>query len=395
MSKAGARRDVKRDQQTWFLYLLLVVYGFKQSVLGSVMPFLRDELHYDTLQIGWHFSIYALGLVISGFLSGFLLTAQRIDALVRLSAIAMIVAVLSLMFAHNYSGTLAAPLAMGLTGGIVQASVQAGIAWHQGENRDMAMVEAFIFGGLGVFSGPLLVGQVAAAGLNWRLALLIPALALLALLLIFRGGALTPSAHPCHAGARVGVAGAVARGALLPILLCWLMVILGIAAEWGLGFWGAQFLESRLGLAPAAAVSLMAVFFGGTVCGRLVSSRLLGIFDGRSMLYAVIFLGGGAIFALWSVPQLASTVLALAVAGMCLGNFFPLILSSGIRAAPDRVGLVSVGATQAVGVALLVVPIGLGMLVALPVLMALALFFTAPAHPAQSTLLSVSEHKLC
>ncbi|KMN82803.1 MFS transporter, partial [Chromobacterium violaceum] len=107
-----------------------------------------------------------------------------------------------------------------------------------------------------------------------------------------------------------------ARGGVpLAVALCWVSVLLGIGAEWGIGFWGAQFLESRLGLGPAQAVSLMSVFFGGTVFGRLVSSRLLARFDGRSMLMAVILLGGVAILGLWASALPAVTIAALALAG--------------------------------------------------------------------------------
>lgn len=118
------------------------------------------------------------------------------------------------------------------------------------------------------------------------------------------------------------------------------------------------------------------------------------------MLFAVIFLGGGAILTLWGVAHIASTVVALAVAGMCLGNFFPLILSNGIRLAPDRIGLISVGATQAVGIALLIVPLTLGyigeriglvnaigMLVAMPASMAIALYIAGRIHPVRGTTL--------
>lgn len=390
-----------RDRKTWFFYLILAIFGFKQSVLGSVLPFLRDQLHYDTLQVGWHFSFYAAGLVLSGLIAGFLLNRLPIDVLVRASSASMILAVLSIIFVASYPGTLAVAFTMGLTGGIVQAAVQAGIAWHQDNYRDVAMVEAFIFAGIGVFFGPLLVGQFAAVGLGWRLALLIPAVVMIALLIIFREGIRVNLHSGEHHDTRpTSAEQAPTNKVIFPVMLCWLMVLLGIAAEWGLGFWGAQFLESRLGLAPATAVSLMSLFFGGTVFGRLVSSRLLSIFDGRTMLFAVIFLGGGAILTLWGVAHIASTVVALAVAGMCLGNFFPLILSNGIRLAPDRIGLISVGATQAVGIALLIVPLTLGyigeriglvnaigMLVAMPASMAIALYIAGRIHPVRGTTL--------
>lgn len=378
-------RPFRRDGPTWFLYLVLAVFGFQQSVLGSTLPFLRAEFGYDPIQVGWHFTSYAGGLVASGLLGGWLLPRLSLGPLVRGAAVAMVLAVLSITQARGFAGTLAAAIAMGLTGGVLQSAVQAGLAWHQAEHRDMAMVEAFIFAGAGVFSGPLLVGQLAAAGIPWRWTLLAAALALaLVLPLPAPAGRPTPAAassKPSRGGVPLAVA------------LCWGSVLLGIGAEWGIGFWGAQFLESRLGLGPAQAVSLMSVFFGGTVFGRIVSSRLLVRFDGRNMLMAVILLGGGAILALWASSLPSATIAALALAGMCLGNFFPLLISNAIRLEPDHVGLISVGATQAVGVSLLVVPIALGyigqvaglanaigMLVILPLLMAAACLAAGYRH---------------
>jgi fucose permease len=373
----------RRDGPTWFLYLVLAVSGFQQAVLGSTLPFLRDEFHYDTVAVGWHFPCYAAGLVASGLLSGLLLKWLSVSALIRTSAVAMVVSVLSITQASSLAGTLAAAVAMGLTGGVVQAAVQAGIAWHQPAHRDVAMVEAFVCAGAGVLCGPLIVGQLAAAGIGWRLSLTVCAIALTLVLIVFRApdgsGAASASSRSGHSHATR------ASGVPVAVALSWLMVVLGIGAEWGIGFWGAQFLESRLALAPAEAVSLMAFFFGGTVFGRLVSSRLLAVFDGRVMLFAVIFGGGAAILALWLSEQSIGTIAALTIAGMCLGNFFPLIVSNAIRLEPARVGLISVGATQAVGVALLVVPFALGfasreiglvdavgLLAVLPVLMACA-----------------------
>ncbi|SUX29997.1 hypothetical protein [Chromobacterium vaccinii] len=61
-------RPFRRDGPTWFLYLVLAVFGFQQSVLGSTLPFLRAEFGYDPIQVGWHFTSYAGGLVASGLL---------------------------------------------------------------------------------------------------------------------------------------------------------------------------------------------------------------------------------------------------------------------------------------------------------------------------------------
>ncbi|ABE34206.1 major Facilitator Superfamily protein [Paraburkholderia xenovorans LB400] len=351
----------RRDAPTWFLYLVLTIFGFQQSVLGSTLPFLSSEFHYDTVQVGWHFTFYAIGLVASGFLSSALLKRMQINTLIRISAVAMVTAVLAITQVSGLTGTLLVAVAMGLTGGCVQAAVQAGIAWHHAENRDMAMVEAFVCAGVGVFVGPLLIGQASAAGLSWRFALLVCAAAL-AIVFATLPGPSMPADRAAPLLAPDDDAGARLSRVPFSVVLSWLMVVLGIGAEWGVGFWGAQYLEIRLSLSPAEAVSMMAFFFGGTVLGRLVSSRLLAVLDGRIMLPAVILLGGIAIFTLWISELRLGTLASLVTAGMCLGNFFPLIISNAIRLAPTRVTLISVGATQAVGVSLLIVPIALGYL---------------------------------
>lgn len=133
----------------------------------------------------------------------------------------------------------------------------------------------------------------------------------------------------------------------------------------------------------------MSVFFGGTVVGRIAASRLLRVFDVRPMLLAMVVLGGASVAALALSPSTTVAWLALLLAGACLGDFFPLILSVANELAPDRPTDVSRGATQAVGLALLIVPfvigqlggtLGLetavGLLAVLPVGM-LALFFLA------------------
>ncbi len=379
-SKSG-RVGFMRDRRTWFSYLTLSIFGFMQSVLGSVTPFLRDELHYSRGEIGLHFTFYAAGLVASGLIGGQLIRRIPTLTLMRVGVTVMIASIVSIGFAFHPAVSLTSACAMGLTGGMLQATTQTEIASYQRTYQEIAFTEAFVLAGLGVFSGPLVFGVVSSFAPSWRYALLVPVVAMLALLVVFRtirDDAATEARHP----------GIVDSGGLsINVILCWLLVFLGITAEWGIGFWGAQFLEARLNVQATTAVSLMSVFFGGTVFGRIVSSRLLTRFDGRFMLLAVIIVSDLAIAVTWFSSSFAIVLSALALAGMCLGNFFPLIVATAMRLAPDRLGLVSTGSTQAVGLALLVAPITLGLmaesmglvnavgtLVVIPVLMILTLF---------------------
>lgn len=355
----SAAVQFRRDGHTWYLYLLLAIVGFKQSVLGSVTPFLRDEMTLSINEVGWHFSIYAVGLILSGIVGRWLLNRLAAPQFLRPAAMVMVAGIASLTLGSSIIATLFSALALGLTGGLVQVAVQTELANHHGPQHGIALTEAHIFGGLGVFCGPLTVGLTVAFGYDWRVAMAVPAVALAVLLIAFRSS-LPPKqltqGEIAKADTRVGELARLPVG----VYACWLMILLGIAAEWGIGFWGAQFLEAGLSVDAATGVTLMTVFFGGTVFGRLVSSRLLTLFDGRTMLMVAMIGGLVSILILWGSSFMPVTIAALALAGMCLGNFFPLILNAAIGQAPHRINVISSGATQAVGVALLVVPVTLG-----------------------------------
>jgi MFS family permease len=338
--------------------LLLAIFGYHQSILGSITPFLRDEMPLTKVEIGWHFSVYALGLFSAGRIVSMLSGRYAAGSLMMISAWAMVGFVAVLAIPMPMAGTLGASLCLGLAGGALQVSIQEALARHHGEGQGIALTEGYIFGGLGVLAGPLVIGLAVKAGLGWRETLVIPAL-LLGLLVVLSGkknlvevarrptGAIAPSEH-----ARLPVAAILVLG----------MILLGIATEWGIGFWGAQFLEVHLSVSPATGVTLMSAFFGGTVVGRLFASRLLQSFEVRMLLLATIIFGGSSVFVLWAEPRFAVATATLIIAGMCLGNFFPLILSVANEIAPDQPGAISAGATQAVGFALLIVPALLGRL---------------------------------
>jgi MFS family permease len=336
---------------------MLAIFGYHQSVLGSIAPFLRDEMTLTKVEVGWHFSIYALGLFIGGRIISILSRYYATSTLMVVSAWLMVGFVALLATPMSMIGTLIASFCLGLSGSALQVTVQEALARHHGDSQGIALTEGFVFGGFGVFIGPLVIGLTVKMGLGWRETLAVPTVLLGILFLTSRGVQPAPAVQLVTARA---VTGSQAQRLPLAVHLVFGMILLGIATEWGIGFWGAQFLETHLSVSPETGVTLMSVFFGGTVIGRIFASRLLRAFEVHTMLIVAFVLGGASVFMLWGVPLFPATVVALAIAGMCLGNFFPLILSIANEFAPDRPGPISAGATQAVGLALLVVPVLLG-----------------------------------
>lgn len=388
MTTVSTGTAFKRDAYTIYLYFVLAVFGFKQSVLGSVTPFLRDEMELNTVIIGWHFTIYALGLISSALVFKVLSKNMTLPQVLRLSAITMVASVASLGLPSSLLGTLSVAFLLGITGGAVQITIQSALAQHHGKYQSVALVEAFVLAAAGVFAGPLAIGYAVEFELGWRLALLLPAFVLLVIFLVFSG-----VQQPVNHRATDEPKETSANDLSFNVYLILGMILLAIATEWGLGFWGAHFLQEQYALEPNRAVAMMSVFFGGTVFGRVIASRLLMIFQVQAMLITLIILGGLSVGLLWFSSSISVAWVALFIAGMCLGNFFPLILSIANEFAPQQSTSVSRGATLAVGLALVIVPyvigqlgeiVGLttavGMLAFLPVLMLLLLFLAKARH---------------
>lgn len=356
-TKVRATRKIARDGYTWYLYLMFAICGYHQSVLGSITPFLRDEMALSKTEIGWHFGIYAVGLIVAGHIVKLLSGRYAVSSLMAASAWFMVGFIAVLAIPLPMVGTLIGALCLGLSGGTQLITIQETLARHHGDNQGIALTEGCVFGGLGVFIGPLVIGVSVQLGLGWRETLIVPML-LLGLLYFVSRGIQPPHLSLSTAGTTAGREGRLP----LSVILVFGMILFGISTEWGVGFWGAQFLEVHLSVSPETGVTLMSAFFGGTVIGRIFASQLLQIFEVHTILIAVIVFGGGSVFVLWLMPVFAAAVTALVVAGMCLGNFFPLILSIANELAPEQPRLVSAGATQSVGLALLIAPVLLGQL---------------------------------
>lgn len=355
-SKSTDETAFQRDRYTVYLYLILALVGFKQSVLGSILPLIKDEMALGPIQIGWHFSIYALGLILSAQLVKALAQSHGLSKTLNWAGFGMVTTIFVIAFGTTLILTLSLALVLGLAGGTAQIVVMSKLSTHHQSNRAVAIVEANVLAAVGVFLGPLCIGFTAGYDVGWRGVLVLPLITLLLINSLFsveRNFDAQPSFEAdCgyNPGARLPLAAIVVLS----------MIFFGIATEWGIGFWGALFLESQLNMSTDEAVTYMSIFFGGTVFGRIVVSRLLLRFPLRAILVILIVLGGLSIVILTESFDHELAFGALFVGGACLGNFFPLILALANEIATSRATDVSRVATFTVGAALLVVPYLIG-----------------------------------
>ncbi|MEE4651518.1 MFS transporter [Pseudomonas alliivorans] len=337
------------------------LFGAQQGMLGPLMPFLRAEFSLDLRWTGLHFAAYALGLVLIGVPYRWLERRPPIIGTGRIAIGSIVVASGFFAMAAGLPMTLPGSVVLGFSGGLVMAIGQAMLGRRYGEQAAAKLVEAHIVAGLCVLGGALLVGAATAVGLSWRAApLLISAWALL--MFCVPSDLHRTEARTTPATASTGAPADALPAPRLTRLSLWALVILGISAEWGVGFWGAEYMKTHVQTSASVAATLMSLYFAGTVCGRLASSFALRRLSPLSLLTTVIFSAIATLLVLSMIQGLAGTAVFTFVLGACLGNFFPLILGSAMRVAPHASSALSTQASQAVGVALLLAPFLLGLL---------------------------------
>ncbi|MGQ9851743.1 MAG: MFS transporter [Aggregatilineaceae bacterium] len=349
----------QRDRFTWLAYLMLAYFAYQQAALGPLMPFLRDELKLNYTITGLHLSAFALGMTLAGATG---------DALVRRwgrrrvfwgGGAGMAAGALAFVLGHHPALTIAAALLMGAPGTLLMITVQATLSDRHGTRRAVALTEANIAASLSAGLAPLCVGTLQRAEVGWRGALLLGACGWATL--TWRGWRvpIPPRNVSAAAGSSSG------RVARLPGLFWayWLVVFLSVSAEWSTIFWGADFLETSVGLRKVDAATLMSVFFGAILLGRILGSRLARRIPLSTLLPGAALLAWGGFLPFWLAPLAPLNVAGLFVAGLGIANLFPLTLAAASGSvAPHQVDAASSRITLAAGLAILITPQVLGTL---------------------------------
>jgi fucose permease len=202
----------------------------------------------------------------------------------------------------------------------------------------------------------VLVGGLEAIGLGWRGALLCAAIVLALLIACFRNepfpsAVVVPSASPN-------------QGAGLPAAYWayWVVILLSVAVEFSIIGWGAEFLDTTIGLETNTAATAMAVFFLAMVCGRIVGSRLARRFDARSLLLGAILVVAAGFPLFWLPRSPLASIAGLLIAGLGVGNLFPLTIALALGTAQPQTNVASARVTLGAGLAVLGAPLLLGAL---------------------------------
>ena len=338
-------------------YGLVGFFAFMETVLGPIMPFLRAELDIDYTTASLHFSAFALGAVLLG-LFGDRLSARwgRLASLWG-GAFGMGVGAVSLVSVPSPWGTVPAAFVMGLCGALVIVTSQALLSDRHGEFGAVAVTESNITASACAIAAPLLVGASAAAGLGWRAAFAVPVAALILLASVFLS-------RPPDLPRSTAKSGDRAVGLALPPRYwgLWALVALGVASEWCVAYWGADFLADGTGLSRPAAATSLTTFFAAMLVGRIASSRLARVLPTTLLLAATLGLALVGFPLFWISPGSILTLVGLFVTGVGISGVYPLGVSAAIASVPGNSDAAAARLSIGGGGAILVAPFVLGAL---------------------------------
>ncbi|QIN83967.1 MFS transporter [Rubrobacter tropicus] len=350
-----------RDPITWTTYGLVGYFAFTETVLGPIMPFLREEQDLGYAAAGLHFSAFALGGLLVGVLGDRLL--QRWGRWTGLwgGAAGIALGTLLLVLSPGAWATVPATFVMGLCGALLLVASEALLSDRHGEWSAVALSESNVAASACAISAPLLVGAFAAAGLGWRAALGAPvvALILLAALSFSRSRARPERATVVEKGA---ASGAGSRTLSSRYWAFWALVSLGVASEWCVGYWGADFLDDSAGLTRPGAAAALTLFLVAMLVGRLLGSRLARAVPPTTLLVATLCVALVGFPVFWLSGGTTPALAGLFITGLGIGSIYPLGVSAALAAAPGNADAAAARLSLGGGGAVFLAPFALGAL---------------------------------
>ncbi|OKH60825.1 hypothetical protein NIES2130_01715 [Scytonema sp. HK-05] len=343
-----------RDRFTWLAYFMAAYFSYLQAALGPLMPFLRDELGISYTVGGLHFSAFALGMILAGLISARMTQKWGRNFTFWGGAIGLSAGALCLALSHQVALTITSALLMGLLGSIVSITIQAALCDHHREHRAVALTEVNVAASVSASLVPLFIGGFHRIGLGWRSALFLGAIALILIGIRYRRVSI-PTLERYHAEV-------TASSQTLPITfwIYWVVMFLGVSIEYCIFFWGADFLETAVGLVKSDAASAMSVFVLSGFAGRIVCSRLSRTIPSATLLASAIGITFLGFPILWLASFAPRNILGLLIAGLGVANFYPLILSLALGTAEAQSDIATARLSVGTGMAIFLAPFILG-----------------------------------
>ncbi len=340
-------------------FLGFVGLGVPKAAFGTAWPSIAEDLDREIAELGVALVVYIAGYFVASVASGEVIRRIGLGRALVISGGMGVLALAGYTVAGRWAVLLAAAVVLGLSGGLVDAGINAWVAVRH-TTRVMGFLHASF--GIGATVGPLLMTVVLGIGITWRWGYLVMTVAQAALTVGFW---VTRSQWDISDDATPGFAQRLS-GRLRPGTLVGLVVFfLYSGVEIGAGQWAFSLLVEGRGYGDASAGLLVTAYWGALTAGRVALGIAGDRFSHGSVLRTAIACALLGLIALWWDPLPGAAAGGLVLAGLGLAPIFPLMMRDtaarlGADYAPWAVGYQLAAATFGAAV----IPGGLGVAVA-------------------------------
>jgi FHS family glucose/mannose:H+ symporter-like MFS transporter len=308
--------------QPWQILCGLVVSGFLLALPGALLPLWGFHIHPDYGTAGNFFLVLGLG-VIAGGATG--LRVARTAPLARLLAGGYFAGALALLLL-----AVAAPPAQawyqaaalfvtGMAAGIMNTAVlEAVTPCYESNPATIALTGGIFFGAGSVLAALLLAQSFGENGATHLLAItaVLPAMAGIFAGMLRIEGREMPEVTLTQSMADL-------RSPLA--IMFALLLFFQFANEWSIAGWLPVLLIDRLGLSPETAVTLLAVYWGALMAGRIIAAKLLRVIRHGKMLGMSAFCALFGCAALLAAGSRFGVVVGLLLTGAGFSAIYPLV----------------------------------------------------------------------
>jgi len=340
-------------------FLAFIGLGVPKAAFGTAWPSVAGDLERDIAELGVVLVVYIGGYFIAAALNGTMMRRFGLGRSLVISGAAGSAALMGYTVAGRWSVLLGAAVLLGISGGMVDAGINAYVALRH-STRVMGFLHASF--GIGATVGPLLITITLGLGLTWRWGYVMMTIAQLALTAGFWA---TRRRWDAPGGRRIAAPPVPTGGHRRATLLGLAVFFLYAGIEVGAGQWAFSLLVEGRGYGDTFAGLMVSAYWGALAVGRVILGAAGDRFRHASVLRTAMTLAAIGVFAFWWDPVPGVAAAGLIVTGLALAPIFPLLMTGtpgrlGSEVVPSAVGYQLAAATA--GAAL--IPGGLGALVA-------------------------------
>lgn len=344
------KTHIKRDKLTKITYAHIGAINWFIFGVGPAFALLRDDFGVTRTVIAYHNVVGAIGSILAGFTSTFLIRKFGRGLLLRGASFGLASGTLLFILGTSVTYTLPGIFLCGYFYVQLVQSNAAFLNYHHGEKAPAVVSEANALGALIGFIAPIVLGVGIAAGFGWRAGLGITVVALLVVEL-WRGRNVKAfgSAKKIEDSKEHDLPGK------LPITFwpAWLALAGTAAIEASIMTWGSELLNFQSGLNKASATAAIGTIVLGMGIGRLFGSRIMASRNVETLYKQSLALSLIAFFFFWFGSNQILQLTALTLMGLIMSVHFPLGITRLMRASkgrPDKAAAMSsIGAGAAAG----------------------------------------------